>query len=301
MTTSSSSSPTTPRPSICGSADDLFSHAHLDIISFPPAQTIRIVAELLENIIAQNDKLPQGVITHFHSRSVPKIPVHAYLSRIQKFAPFSNEVLITILVYFDRIARRQSSFVISSYNIHRLLITSLTVASKFVSDVFYANARYAKVGGLPLVELNRLELDFLFLCNFDLYVRVEDLQEYADQLLSRTNERERTDCSLPQSPISSVSDESSTAVGFTPKPTTRPVGPENFMSPRHSPATLIHKTSQTALMTPPPSLSKQTVDSSDTSSLPRKRRCTSNSWSNPVPSTRHATSTWMTDTMRAGF
>jgi hypothetical protein len=109
--------------------DDSSSHSHLDIISFPPAQTIRIVAELLENIIAQNDKLAPGVVTHFHSRSVPKIPIHAYLCRIQKFAPFSNEILITILVYFDRIARRQSSFVISSFNIHRLLITRLDLIS----------------------------------------------------------------------------------------------------------------------------------------------------------------------------
>jgi hypothetical protein len=123
MTSSSSSSPATPRPSICrsGTSDD--QPQRLDIINFPPAQTIRIVADLLENITTQNDKLPPGVITHFHSRSVPKIPIHAYLTRIQKFAPFSNEILITILVYFDRIARRQSSFVICSYNLHRLLIT----------------------------------------------------------------------------------------------------------------------------------------------------------------------------------
>ncbi|KAI8575650.1 hypothetical protein K450DRAFT_260850 [Umbelopsis ramanniana AG] len=298
MTTSSS--PSTPRPSICAAVEDL--HSHLDIISFPPAQTIRIVAELLENIIAQNDKLAPGVVTHFHSRSVPKIPIHAYLNRIQKFAPFSNEILITILVYFDRIARRQSSFVISSFNIHRLLITSLTVASKFVSDVFYANARYAKVGGLPLAELNRLELDFLFLCNFDLYVRVEDLQEYADQLLSRTHEADRTDCSLPQSPISSVSDEPVVS-NFEPKPISRPVVPETFMSPRHPPATNTFHTdnaSQSALMTPPPQ-PKPVVETSDSPALPRKRRRTSNSWSNPVPSARHTPSTWMTDTMRAGY
>ncbi|KAJ2955306.1 hypothetical protein NQZ79_g8678 [Umbelopsis isabellina] len=120
-----SSSPETPRPSICEprTLADQVSSPHLDIINYPAAQTIRVVAELLENIIVQNDKLPSGALTHFHSRSVPKIPVHAYLTRIQKFAPFSNEVLITILVYFDRIARRHTSFVISSFNIHRLLIT----------------------------------------------------------------------------------------------------------------------------------------------------------------------------------
>ena len=37
------------------------------------------------------------------------------------------------------------TFVIDSYNIHRLVIAGVTVASKFFSDVFYTNSRYAKV------------------------------------------------------------------------------------------------------------------------------------------------------------
>ena len=37
------------------------------------------------------------------------------------------------------------TFVIDSYNVHRLVIAGVTVASKFFSDVFYTNSRYAKV------------------------------------------------------------------------------------------------------------------------------------------------------------
>ncbi|KAK1770192.1 cyclin-domain-containing protein [Phialemonium atrogriseum] len=54
-------------------------------------------------------------------------------------------------------------FVVDSFNIHRLIIAGVTCASKFFSDVFYTNSRYAKVGGLPLGELNHLELQFLLL------------------------------------------------------------------------------------------------------------------------------------------
>lgn len=41
-------------------------------------------------------------------------------------------------------------FVVDSFNIHRLVIAGVTCASKFFSDIFYTNSRYAKVG------LNRL-------------------------------------------------------------------------------------------------------------------------------------------------
>ena len=36
-------------------------------------------------------------------------------------------------------------FAIDSFNVHRLVIAGVTVASKFFSDVFYTNSRYAKV------------------------------------------------------------------------------------------------------------------------------------------------------------
>ncbi|KAI0021662.1 cyclin-domain-containing protein [Xylariomycetidae sp. FL0641] len=74
-------------------------------------------------------------------------------------------------------------FVVDSFNIHRLIIAGVTCASKFFSDVFYTNSRYAKVGGLPLAELNHLELQFLLLNDFRLSVPVEDLEAYATMLV----------------------------------------------------------------------------------------------------------------------
>lgn len=165
----------------------------------------------------------------FHARNVPAISIEAYLLRILKYCPTTNEVFLSLLVYFDRMARvgleaqrvgltdeggaGASSgarrvdgegpprlFAIDSFNIHRLVIAGVTVASKFFSDVFYTNSRYAKVrpflllsralltiweqvGGLPLNELNQLELQFLLLNDFRLVIPLDELQRYADQLI----------------------------------------------------------------------------------------------------------------------
>lgn len=131
----------------------------------------------------------------FHGTNVPGISLHAYLSRVLKYCPVTNEVFLSLLVYFDRIAKKANNlkkdnekdgeqlFVMDSYNIHRLIISGITVSSKFFSDIFYKNLRYAKVGGLPLEELNYLELQFLLLLDFKLMISVEDLQNYGDLLL----------------------------------------------------------------------------------------------------------------------
>ncbi|KAK9700868.1 cyclin-like protein interacting with PHO85 [Basidiobolus ranarum] len=162
----------------------------LDLGKYPVAKTVILVTRLLESIIKANDKIPSKNVTWFHSRAVPNITIQAYLHRIFKFAPFDNEALLGVLVYFDRItelsAKRDSKFIINSLNIHRLLIASLAVSTKFSSDVFYPNSQYAKIGGLPLAELNQLELEFLFLCGFDLLVKPEVLQRYGDKLVALT-------------------------------------------------------------------------------------------------------------------
>lgn len=52
-------------------------------------------------------------------------------------------------------------FVVDSFNIHRLVIAGVTCASKFFSDVFYTNSRYAKVEVLlpcPRFSLMRCRL-----------------------------------------------------------------------------------------------------------------------------------------------
>ncbi|KAF2863623.1 cyclin-domain-containing protein [Piedraia hortae CBS 480.64] len=74
-------------------------------------------------------------------------------------------------------------FVVDSYNIHRLVIAAMTCASKYFSDIFYTNSRYAKVGGLPLSELNHLELQFLLLNDFRLAIPVEEIEAYGTMLV----------------------------------------------------------------------------------------------------------------------
>ncbi|KAI0346971.1 cyclin-domain-containing protein [Trametopsis cervina] len=137
---------------------------------------------------ASKTALGSNMSLTFHARNIPTISLEAYLLRILRYCPASNEVFLSLLVYFDRMSRLAKEacgrpFIIDSYNIHRLVIAGVTVASKFFSDVFYTNSRYAKVGGLPQDELNQLELQFLLLNNFSLMISTGEMQRYAEQLI----------------------------------------------------------------------------------------------------------------------
>ncbi|KAF9311029.1 hypothetical protein BG003_007843 [Podila horticola] len=344
-TTATSRDPSTPSSKPCPSP-------HFDVINHSVHDTLQIVAALLSMVVQRNDRRYNPVtdpVTLFHSRAVPRISIEAYLTRILQYIPFTNEVLLNVLVFLERIGglegmqlkslsknnnnaesststaatssslscapsprsspscsssseegatslssssarkrtctsdadpfscsansdsifpmiqkrgrdegqtdghetsthdgKRQKStstmttsgtagtqpnpsqqqprqpyipaspattpmtiplspsvpcspsqeqeehgqavvpkngFRINSFNIHRLLITTVMVAAKFTSDLFYSNARYAKVGGLNLPELNQLELEFLFTSRFELNVKVDEIQQVGDSLL----------------------------------------------------------------------------------------------------------------------
>ena len=56
------------------------------------------------------------------------------------------------------------------------------LSAKFFDDYFYNNAFYAKLGGVASIEMNSLELEFLQLLNFSLFVSPEVYLKYHAEL-----------------------------------------------------------------------------------------------------------------------
>jgi hypothetical protein len=111
--------------------------------------------------------------------------VKSYLEdRILKYAGCSEETFILALIYMDQVVQFNPEFVISSLNVHRLLITAIMLASKFFDDVYYNNAYYARVGGISNAEVNSLEMEMLRMISFSLFVQPEQYERYRGSLYS---------------------------------------------------------------------------------------------------------------------
>lgn len=163
---------TDPTPSHIPSAINIAEHSQMELLT--------MLSSLLTKITTSNDSLHSGAnstntpkagspLLAFHARNIPSISIQSYLSRILKYCPMSSDIFLSLLVYFDRMSKppraddpqalrcqtftstqqlmgdEHHPFSIDSYNVHRLVITGIVVASKFCSDVFYTNSRYAKV------------------------------------------------------------------------------------------------------------------------------------------------------------
>lgn len=146
-----------------------------------------LISSMLMELIRFNDKIPlhQGRLTRFHSRSPPRISVIDYLQRLTTHATLSPPILLSMVYYIDRLCALYPAFTVSSLTIHRFLITSATVASKGLSDSFWTNKTYARVGGISLTELALLEIEFLQRVEWRIVPQPEILDDYYQSLVER--------------------------------------------------------------------------------------------------------------------
>ncbi|XP_058221748.1 cyclin-U4-1 [Rhododendron vialii] len=161
--------------------------AELESPSVMP-KLITYLSSLLQRVAESNDLSglfhPQK-ITVFHGLTRPSISIQSYLERIFQYANCSPSCFVVAYVYLDRFMQKQPSLPINSLNVHRLLITSVMVAAKFMDDMYYNNAYYAKVGGITTAEMNFLEVDFLFGLGFHLNVTPTTFHNYCAYLQRR--------------------------------------------------------------------------------------------------------------------
>ncbi|KAG8381058.1 hypothetical protein BUALT_Bualt06G0082500 [Buddleja alternifolia] len=158
-------------------ADLESSHVMLNVIKY--------LSTLLQRVAESNDAFISYTAQKasiFHGLTRPTISIQYYLERIFKYANCSPSCVVVAYIYLDRFTQKQPLLPINSFNVHRLLIASVLVSAKFMDDIFYNNAYYAKVGGISRDEMNLLEVDFLFGLGFQLNVTTSTFYTYCSYL-----------------------------------------------------------------------------------------------------------------------
>lgn len=107
-----------------------------------PSETLVVIISGILNDISDLST-SRGVSTRFHSRELLPISIQDYLGRIVKWLPASDDALLLMLLYLRRVAlqlgsplpprykpSRHARPVINHWTVHRLVLISLSLASK---------------------------------------------------------------------------------------------------------------------------------------------------------------------------
>ncbi|MES1907597.1 MAG: hypothetical protein MHM6MM_000685 [Cercozoa sp. M6MM] len=163
---------------------------------------VPVLACVLSQLCARNDRVPLDAahVTKFHALRPPSISIGDYLERIARYSCCSGECFVLSLIFVDRIIQTNQYFLVNSLNVHRLLITAVMLSAKFFDDQYFNNAFYGKVGGVPCREVNALEIEFLFMINFNLDVSPEQYQQYYHELRNHAMTSASCSCAHHQAP-----------------------------------------------------------------------------------------------------
>lgn len=112
---------------------------------------ISVLASLIERTLARNERIAKKykssvamvssrkdddhAVQIFDSHEAPDMTIQSYLERIFRYTKAGASVYVVAYVYIDRFCQLYPEFRINARNVHRLLITTIMVASKYVEDM----------------------------------------------------------------------------------------------------------------------------------------------------------------------
>lgn len=106
-------------------------------------QVLTVLSSILERLLAVTEQkfgsssgssYGSQKLTVFHGLRAPTISIDKYLDRIYKYSNCSPSCFVVAYILLDRIVQRHPDMPVTSLNVHRLLISSVMVAAKFLDD-----------------------------------------------------------------------------------------------------------------------------------------------------------------------
>ena len=147
-----------------------------------------IISEILTEISSQNSEVEFNPDDPFSRQNPSKVTLQYFFGRIRRYSQIEKSTLIIILIYIDRVCIT-SGIILNPHNIHRLILGCLILAIKYNEDVYYNNEYYAKIGGVPLDEINTLEYKSFELIEQNLFISDDIFEKYLAYIIHYDDEK----------------------------------------------------------------------------------------------------------------
>lgn len=135
--------------------------------------TIDIVSIILKLGITRakiKNKERSSLDSIFSSSAIPNISIYDYMIRWAEHLEFNDSHFVYMFTYIARYFRYNENDFINEHNIHRLILSALTLCHKYLDDNVFDHKTIALTGGIPIQELKQLEYIFFKSIEFDLYI-----------------------------------------------------------------------------------------------------------------------------------
>ena len=160
---------------------------NLDLIN-SISNTLITILEKNKQLSNYKDILKNQSKMYFSSYTIPTITIKEYLTRIQIYSGVESSTLILALILIDKMCKR-SGILLTYFNIHRILFSSLLISIKYNEDSFFNNTFYSQIAGVKPEELQLLEYTFLEYNDFNVFVKDFEYVQYEKYLITKNSDK----------------------------------------------------------------------------------------------------------------
>ena len=160
---------------------------NLDLIN-SISNTLNTILEKNKHLSNYEDILKNQSKMYFSSYTIPTITIKEYLKRIQIYSGVESSTLILALILIDKMCKR-SGILLTYFNIHRILFSSLLISIKYNEDSFFNNTFYSQIAGIKPEELQLLEYTFLEYNDFNVFVKDFEYTQYEKYLIPKISDK----------------------------------------------------------------------------------------------------------------
>ena len=169
------------------SLQDSIEIENLDLIN-SISNTLITILEKNKQLSNYKDILKNQSKMYFSSYTIPTITIKEYLIRIQIYSGVEYSTLILSLILIDKMCKR-SGILLTYFNIHRILFSSLLISIKYNEDSFFNNTFYSQIAGVKPEELQLLEYTFLEYNDFNVFVKDFEYTQYEKYLIPKISDK----------------------------------------------------------------------------------------------------------------
>mmetsp|Transcript_5454 Transcript_5454/g.6350 ORF Transcript_5454/g.6350 Transcript_5454/m.6350 type:complete len:372 (-) Transcript_5454:72-1187(-) len=139
----------------------------------------RLRTEIKYHLANQVSSQNALLLKSFNLVSIPTLSIEQFLMRIKTYSS-STSVLVYInsayLIF--KLCILLDIVPLTDYNVHRLILALIRSLTKILEDVYQKQKSFVTVGGVNVKDLFKIEMGFLYLCNFKLVTGEEILNTY---------------------------------------------------------------------------------------------------------------------------
>ena len=107
---------------------------------------------------------------------ISKMEIDEFIERIINYLKIDKTLLVLSMMMLDKILA--NNFILTERNVHKVIFICFMETQKFFEDENYKNSDYAKVCGISVNELLLMEVSFMELINYNMFVKEEEYIEY---------------------------------------------------------------------------------------------------------------------------